>query len=345
MANLFGSGSSEKSPFDELCVVYVLYFDEKHGHLPLLIYPDDKYKDDKSIMRPIKYHSIWFMDIEEVSALDHIDLEYKGNTYFGKKFLTKSKRKKRRAGLEVETPETIVLIVSLPNDLNLFGDELIKRIYELIRKNFEDKLFEIIESEIAKDEVIKTPKIKKRIATGTKLKERLRELIDNTCNEFFSRTIKQTDISSIKRHKAIAYLSLKGIDLNHIVSSASKSTFSNIKIFDLSKGRKEGFAFKAPFEIVSVEPIGDSREIEILVQNNTEKEINDINVNITHIKDYFEKELMHQEIDIWFPNEQLLFISPIIPYINEYLFFISHNGEKLLSKKIDLKSLDKNKKK
>ena len=53
------------------------------------------------------------MSLNESDALDHIDLEFKGYTFFGKKFLTQSKREKRRSGLKEETPETIVIIASL----------------------------------------------------------------------------------------------------------------------------------------------------------------------------------------------------------------------------------------
>ncbi|MFX0058923.1 MAG: hypothetical protein ACFE8J_11550, partial [Candidatus Heimdallarchaeota archaeon] len=103
MVNLTGSSNSQNYAFEELAVVYVLYFDEAKGHIPLLIYPDDRYKDDKKFMRPIRFHPIWFLGIDEQEVLDHIDLEFKGYTFFGKKFLTRSKRKKRRAGLEEET--------------------------------------------------------------------------------------------------------------------------------------------------------------------------------------------------------------------------------------------------
>ncbi|MBA7605491.1 hypothetical protein ES703_12624 [subsurface metagenome] len=80
-------------------------------------------------MRPINYHPIWFLETEE---LDHIDLEYKGYAFFGKKFSAKSKRKKRRAGLEEETPETIVVVVSLPIELEIFGDDLIRKLTDEI---------------------------------------------------------------------------------------------------------------------------------------------------------------------------------------------------------------------
>ncbi|MFX1259823.1 MAG: hypothetical protein ACFFAN_18380, partial [Promethearchaeota archaeon] len=158
MANLFNSGSSENNPFEKLYVVYVLYFDEERGHIPLLIHPsvNDDLKYDKSFMRPIKYHPIWFLEIEEQAELDHIDLEFKNYLFLGRKFLTTSKRKKRRAGFKEETPETIVIIICIPNDIAIFGDELIQIMTEKIRENFEDKLFKIIECEIAKEQIIKS---------------------------------------------------------------------------------------------------------------------------------------------------------------------------------------------
>lgn len=335
----------EKKYIEELCVVYVMYFDEERGHVPLLIYPDDKYKNNKKYMRPIKYHSIWFLPIEEQEALDHVDLEYKGFIFFAKKFLTKSKRKKRRAGLEDETPETIVIIVSLQNDIEIFGDDLIRELTLKIRENFDDKLFEVIESEIAKEEVIKTAKVKKIIEKGTKIHDDLRDLIAKIINDYFSAVVKHTDIKSINQQKAISYLALKGLDVTQIFGPLGIEGFSNINIFDPRKKSSTEFNFKNQFEIIQINVIENSQELEIMVKNNTEKEITNAKVNITHVKDYFEKEIMNQEIDLWFPKEELLFISPIIPHINEYLFFIKNKENKVnfLSKKIDLNLLDKNK--
>ena len=343
MADWNNSKPLDKKHIEELCVVYVMYFDEARGHVPLLIYPDDKYKDNKKYMRPIKYHSIWFLPVEEQEALDHVDLEYKGFIFFGKKFLTKSKRKKRRAGLQEETPETIVIIVSLQNDIEIFGHDLIRELTVKIREKFDDKLFEVIESEIAKEEVIKTAKVKKIIEHGTKIHDELRELVSQIITDYFSDVVKQTDIKSINQQKAISYLALKGIDVTQIFGPQGIQGFSNIKIFDPTKKKGE-FNFKNQFEIMQINVIEDSQELEIMVKNTTEKEINNAKVNITHVKDYFEKEILNQEIDFWFAKEELLFISPIIPHINEYLFFIKNkeNKKNLFSKKIDLNLLDKN---
>jgi len=101
------------------------------------------------------------------------------------------------------------------------------------------------------------------------------------------------------------------------------------------------FTDKKQFIILKINIIEDSQELEILVQNNSLEEVKGIIVKINHLKEYFEKEIMIETIENWFPQEELVFISPIIPHIDEYIFFIIDevSNEKLLSKRIDLNLL------
>ena len=346
MADSLKKKSLEEILREELCVVYVLYFDEASGHVPLLIFPieENQLIENKRFMRPIKYHPVWFLSAEEQGPLDHIDLEFKGFTFFGKKFLTKSMRKKRRAGLEKETPETIVTIVSLPNDLAILGDDLIHLLTDGIKERFDDKLFKIIEYEVVKDQVIKTPNIKKIIDEGLKIREDLNQFMYEITNNYFSKSIKQADTHSIRQQKALSYLALKGIDVTQIQSTKNGESFSSMKLFEPTEDEAT-IDFGTPFKISNIFIIEDSQELEITVRNNTGKDVKNVLININHVKDFFEKEVMFQEIDFWFSDEELLFISPILPGINEYLFFITEKAknEKLLSKKIDIKQLGKDK--
>jgi hypothetical protein len=331
----------KENPFEELAVVYVLYFDEVHGHTPILIFPDERYKNDSHFMRPIKYHPIWFLS-EGSDALNHIDLEYKGYTFFGKKFFTKSKRIKRRAGLNEETPETIVIILSLPTNLEIFGDELIKELTDKIEGNFGDKLFEIIESEIASDNIVKSPKMDKIIEKGTAIKKDLIDCVDKTCRHFFDKAVSKLDNSSIKMQKAISFLALKGIDISHIESSKYKNSFSNVKLFDPTKKNDLSLLEITPFTIKKITYSQDSEEIEFIVQNNSDEELKNLAVEITHVKEFFEKEILTEKVENWYPKEELVFISPVYPHITEYLFFIidQNTKERLLSKRIDLNTLE-----
>jgi len=344
VADIFENEIVEKNPNEDLVIVYVLYFDEKRGQNPLLIYPDDNLRKDKKYMRPIHYHPVWFLESEE---LDHIDLEFKGYTFFGKKFLAKSERQKRRAGFKVETPETIVIIVSLPVEIEIFGDDLIRKLSTEIREKFEDQLYKIIKSEIASENVIKSQKILERIEEGKKIKIFLRELIDKTIKHYFSKIIKKkTDSTSIKAQKAISYFSMKGFEFSPLSSLRGKDTFSDIELFDPQKKSVDDLKSKPPLSINSINFIENSQEIEIMVQNNKEEELKNISIVISHVKEYFEKEIMSQVVDDWYPGEELLFISPIVPHIDEYLISIKKGDSKeedqtFFTQRIDLKLIDK----
>ena len=344
MVDIFSKSSAEKNPNEVLCVVYILYFDEKRGQIPLLIYPNDKLRSNKKFMRPIQYHPVWFLETEE---LDHVDLEYNAYTFFGKKFFTKSDRQKRRAGLKEETPETIVIIVSLPVEIDIFGDDLIRKLTKSIRDNFGDKLFEVIESEIASDIIIKTPKMQERIQNGKKLKVFMRDSIDKTIKNYFAKTIKKkSDSSSIKTQKAISYFALKGFEFSPLSSLKGGEGFSDIELFDPTKNVDEEFQTKSLFTIKNINYIEDSQELEVVIQNNTIKELENISISISHVKEFFEKEIRNELIDIWFAEEELLFISPILPHVDEYLITIykqndGNQNQKILTKKIDLKLINK----
>ncbi|MFX1275656.1 MAG: hypothetical protein ACFFBP_14685 [Promethearchaeota archaeon] len=342
MADLLKDSSKSNNGLEELCYVYVLYFDEAKGHQPLLIFPTEKYKDNKKFMRPIKFHPIWFFDIKGQDSLAHVDVEYKGYTFFGKKIQTISKRKKKRAGLEEETPETIVIIVSLPNDLVIFGDELIRIMTDNLKSKFEEKLYEIIEYFDVKDEIIKSPKIKEKIENGLKFKKELNDFICDHVKSYFNDAIKQYDHLSIKKQKAISFLTLKGYDISHIEPINGKSEFSNIKLFDATK-KSDELSIKSAFSILSINNIEDSNEIEILLRSNSKDERTDIITRINHVEEFFEKEILNQEVDYWFPEEEILFVFPILPQIKEYLLFVidKKTNEKLLTRKIDITKLNK----
>jgi hypothetical protein len=344
VVDIFNSDSLEKNPNEYLCVVYVMYFDEKKGQIPLLMYPDDRFRSNKKYMRPIDYHPVWFLETED---LDHIDLEYKGYTFFGKKFLAKSERQKRRAGLEEETPETIVIIVSLPIELEIFGDVLIRKLTDEIRSKFEDQFFEVIESEIARDTVIKTPKILEHINKGNKIKVFMRQLIDKTVKEYFSNVIqKRSESPSLQTQKAISYFSLKGFELSPLSNLKGENEFSVIELFDPNKDTNGELTTKQPLSITNINLVEISQEIEITVQNNTSEELKNISITLTHIKEFFEKEVMELEVDFWLSQEEIVFVSRIVPHIDEYLFSInqrdgSGKGQKILNQRIDLKIINK----
>ncbi|MFX1315730.1 MAG: hypothetical protein ACFE9T_07690 [Promethearchaeota archaeon] len=342
MEDLFSGNQKTSSKAVQLCEVFLLYFDEKLGHIPLLVSPDESLRENAEKMHLIKIHSIWFLDVSDQASPDRMDLEYNGKMYFAKKFLIPSERIKRRAGLEEDNYDSIVLILSLPNDMDIFGGALLIKMAERIKKYFKSKIYQLIEAELANLDVIKTPKTEELIRKGEALKKRIKILIYNTCSQYFQSVIRQTDSTTIKIQKAISYLSLKGVPINYIISKNRKLGFTNIKLFDSRDKSKYSFNRDKNFKILSINIIHETQEIEILFKNNTKNEFKNLSVKIISIQDYFEKEVFNQIIDFWLSEEELNFIFPIVPQINEYFLYIIDevNKEKLFSKKIDIKFID-----
>jgi len=218
---------------------------------------------------------------------------------------------------------------------------------EELRNNFEDKLYEVIECEIAQESLIKTPKIQECISQGTKTKLFMRELIDKTIKDYFSKAIeKRAESPSFKTQKAISYFSLKGFEFSPLSSLKGEAGFTNVELFDTSKKTQDNIILLSPLLITHLNFIENSQEIEITVQNNTDKDLTNILITITHVKEYFEKEVMTQKVDFWFPQEELLFVTPIVPHIDEYLVTISQEDDndiiqKILTHRIDLKKINK----
>ncbi|MHC1590953.1 MAG: hypothetical protein ACXQS8_02610, partial [Candidatus Helarchaeales archaeon] len=134
------NGSGNEFPFDEYKLeetrfyqVFLCYFDETRGHLPLFTYPS-YLKNDEKELKIIKIHSIWFLDTTQ-EDLQHVDLEYGDKIYLAMKFTGKSAREKARAGLTEETPETYVLILALPQNLAFLGSDLLLYLYVRIREH------------------------------------------------------------------------------------------------------------------------------------------------------------------------------------------------------------------
>jgi hypothetical protein len=324
--------------FAELCEIYLLYFDEVIGHVFLLTCPENIISLDPTKKNIILHHPIWFLDLKDDTAINRIDLEYNEIMYFAKKFLVNSGRIKKRAGSIEDQHETIILIITLSADLDIFGGELLNLLTYNLTNEFRNNFVELIESEIAKLEIIKTTIILQKIERGEQIKEKIKYIINSVCEKYFSSIIKQTDAISIKLQKAISYLIFRGIDIDHIVRQSHNKEFSNIRLFDYDKVKKRDIETKEKFKLISITPINDYQEFEILIKNVYYKPLNNLRANVTYIQDFFEKEILNERIEKSFPDEEVLFVVPIPEKINEFLFSIMNDvtKKKLYSRKLKI---------
>lgn len=162
--------------------------------MPILIYPSDNIRNDTDKMRPINIHGIWHLGIEEKTQSEQIGLRYRGKIYLATKMFLNSRIKTVHLSdyKEVFNPRIIVIILALPINLANFGGYLLDKLSESIMLRFEFSLYQLIESEIAKREKIRTLKIEEQIKKGENIKKNIRNLIGNICYQFFSNIIDQT---------------------------------------------------------------------------------------------------------------------------------------------------------
>jgi len=169
----------------ELCQIYIIYFNEILGQIPLLIFPEDSIKVNEEKMRPVKFHPIWFLDGKDQNGFRHINLVYEGKVYFAKKFQNFSKKKKSMAGLKEGILELIVIIIVLPKKMDTYGLNFLNIISEKILIDFEDSVYQIIESAIQKENLIRTPKIREIIKKGDCEKDDIKNLIQDIWENYF----------------------------------------------------------------------------------------------------------------------------------------------------------------
>ncbi|MFX1493522.1 MAG: hypothetical protein ACFFBZ_04505 [Promethearchaeota archaeon] len=186
----------------EIGQIYILYFDEIKGHLPLLIFPDDSIKNNIEKMRPVKFHPIWFLKFEDKSDFEHVDLIYDGKGYFAKKFQIFSKRRKRRAGIREETLDVIIIIIALPKELDFYGLDLLNTITKMIRTNYEPFFYQIIESEVLKENLIRTPEIIDIIKRGDSIKKIIKHQIKEIWKHYIDSVKHYFSFEELKKNQS-----------------------------------------------------------------------------------------------------------------------------------------------
>ena len=336
-----GGPPKDKLPSNKgLYEIFLAYFNEELGHLPLFTYPP-YLKTDKDECRTISIHSIWWLNTDSQKDLAHIDLEYSGRNYLATKFTGKSFREKARSGLTVETPETFVLISSVPVNLTHLGTNMLKILYEKIQE-VKDELYLLIEKEIACTKVIKKPQDKEIIKKGIEVEGKLLKICEDSIPEVTPDVLNAlTNVENVDQEN-LAFLLLEDL---HLLESTKRE-----REFDASESltreresesvaqpsARESAVFKRKIEIKNISLMDGDKKLKITVENISGQNLINITIRITHIQEFFEAAAWQTTIDTWFTDEELIFQYPRIIGENndEYMLRIEDNTGKLLAKKI-----------
>lgn len=341
-----GRGSREAgATIQYFCDIYLAFFDETRGHEVIFTYPDESRECDDECMRPIHIHSIWFLSEAEQSSLDHIDLDYGGRTFFAKKFAAPSKRKKTRAGIDDEADEVMVLFVSLPEELNIFGSRILKGLHEAIQKTIICEIADLIVGHIAQKKIIQSPKVKQEIAMGKEVYQKLARLCDWILAQF-TPDLLEGYINTVKKQKALAYLLLQDQKMKQAAPKELDITYEDIFEPLAEHAPVKGVDPRRCISICELELV-DDHVIELTLRNNSGQDLEGIRIIVSHVQEFFERNYFEQEIDFWFDGEEILVQFPTIKTIKDYIIIVEgeFRGEetKFVNKKFTLSDLKKGK--
>lgn len=318
---------------DRFYEVFLCYFDETRGHLPLFTYPSDL-KTDEDRLKIIKIHSIWFLDTKH-EDLQHVDLEFGDKIYLAIKFTGKSWREKTRAGLTETTPETFVLMLAIPTDLSFIGADLLISLMSKVG-DMADQLYILVKKEISDYKLIKSPKDETIIEEGKVIERELYKI----CKNLVPPVLLDSDVlnalarDEIRKTEKLAYL---------FYSELANKKLEGPREFEIPTPNVEVATEKGFFgkrvKISSLQMIDNNQKLRVAVQN-ISNDLHDVQVQIFEIKGFFETSSWQTEIETWFAGEELVFHYPVgeIKDIGFQLRIKSlQDGSLLISKLIDPK--------
>ncbi|NMC07519.1 MAG: hypothetical protein GYA24_20060 [Candidatus Lokiarchaeota archaeon] len=320
---------------EKLCVIYLAYFDEARGHQLLLVHPPELKQDAEFLQAESKtvfIHSIWWMGVDVQAELSHVDLEFGGRNYLAKKFHAPSHREKKRSGMDENTPETVVLLLSIPINLNPFGGELLTRLYQALTERHMDEFSTAIETSICDAKIVKSPRDKEVSMKGHGILDSMTRTIHATIVDFAKQLEVNVSTEADKR-KALAYLLYQDIKDKPAAPRATSEFFEareGPSIIDI------GSAARSKIMITEALVKNDENKIHVTLVNQSNEVISGCIVSIAYIEDFFEKYFYDVNIDCWFEGEELNFQFERIgkKLKEEYVITVKQDGTPIFQKKL-----------
>ncbi|MFX1503299.1 MAG: hypothetical protein ACFFDH_20220 [Promethearchaeota archaeon] len=162
--------------FPEFFQIYVLYIDRVKSIIPILIFSNNFTQKNEKQIFPIKFHPIRFLDPENETDFEQINLIYNGEVYFAKRVKLK---------INDKNFEKAYIILVLKEELSIYGADLLNIITDILKKNFSSSLNNYLKSEILKQNLIKSSRIKEIIKEGKIVKENIKKHLKKICENYF----------------------------------------------------------------------------------------------------------------------------------------------------------------
>ena len=314
---IFSEERLKQNQPDDSYGFFLYFYDEARGHIPLFSHPSDLLLNEDA-KRIIKIHPIWwhqetFIDSEK---FEHIDLEMEGINYSATLLQCKSRRTKRRSGMESSRlmMERFILIIRSPASVSFIAQEILHELRMRITGELGERLCYLIEKNLQHDDKYSIDE------ETTKNASQVESDLINLC-------------TSLIPQMPLAKLNL---DLNSSVeritaSNAVKHPIEEIpkkRRFTIPKLKKESSSVKKPEidlrkkpkRVKILEIKEESPFIEVTAKNSSSNLINNAVLRIYESQGFFGHDLKVFRRVRWEPEEQITLKFEIKPDPNVIYF-------------------------
>ncbi len=323
--------TKQKEESMEDFIVFLFFFDEAKGHLPLVTYPKE-IKENPKELQTIKIHPIWWLPDEEDENIEPAVFEFGNRGYIAKKFQAFSKREKHRSGMDASTLETFVLAIGAPRDFIFLGIELLGLLYSRILSVIGEKLYILCERELVLRKPFKKPADKEKIDQGNQIANEIVRICRETLPKLSVRRVKERKDVQTRLQQKMAQLFLE---------DTRTAPPQEVRSFAMGAKPEKTTApstRKDLFKIISSESNFEELKFFVNLQNkhHTFDYLEDITVTISKVKGFFEIDSFETIIPSWKKEEVIRLEVPLdLDPDYEILIRISdENQSKLFLKKL-----------
>ncbi len=299
---IFSEEILKENRTDDSYGFFLYFYDEIRGHIPLFSYPSDLLLNEDA-KRIIKIHPIWWHQEKFIDSakFEHIDLEMEGINYSATLLQCKSRRTKRRSGMESSRwkMERFILIIRSPASVSFIAQEILYELRLRITGEFGEGLCYLVEKnlqfaeELSVDEEI------------TKNASQVESDLINLCISL----IPQMPFSKLNldpsssQEEMIAFKTIK----QPVETPITKRRFTipTIKKESPTVIKSEVDLRKKPKKVKVLEIKEESSFIEVTAKNNSPNPMNNVILRIYESQGFFGHDLEVFRIARWEPEERV----------------------------------------
>ncbi|MHA1966280.1 MAG: hypothetical protein ACW964_00635 [Candidatus Hodarchaeales archaeon] len=314
---------------------YLYFFDEIGGHTPLFSFSKNP-DEDKNERKILSIHPVWWHQEKflESSKFLTLDLEMEGVVYSATLFFCKSKRKKKRFGMDSSKweKERFVLFVRSPSSVSFIAQEILYELKTRIQGNIGEKLCYLVENYFSTDE---KSDVREFFAQQSKSIE---QQLTNICQDL----IPKAPIAKLEA--SLADEQQQPISQSSAVQAKEETKTKKLR-FSIPKPKKVGKTIPKKkkiiesmpkrIKIIKIEQNPLNKYLQVTMCNKDSQTFTDVTITVIQSEEFFKKDVFQISVEKWIPGENVFIEFELIADLRKIYFLrIEDEHEVLRIKRI-----------